>query len=75
MNWSPRWDNRRPGSSTHLACLRQCGFVTAERRSKEVLYRLALEGLDGLLVRAPAAMNPHRRAAGLFQDRARLGMT
>jgi DNA-binding transcriptional ArsR family regulator len=30
----------QPKISNHLACLRWCGFVTAERRGKRVFYRL-----------------------------------
>ncbi|HLH70569.1 MAG TPA: metalloregulator ArsR/SmtB family transcription factor [Candidatus Dormibacteraeota bacterium] len=48
----------QPRVSTHLACLRHCGFVTAERRGREVVYRLALEGVEGILVRAARAMGP-----------------
>jgi DNA-binding transcriptional ArsR family regulator len=48
----------QPRMSTHLACLRHCGFVTAERRGKEVVYRLALEGLDAVLLRAAPVMAP-----------------
>ncbi len=48
----------QPRVSTHLACLRHCGFVETERRGKEVVYRLALDGLDGILDRALAAMSP-----------------
>lgn len=48
----------QPRVSTHLACLRHCGFAVAERRGKEVYYRLALEGLDGVLGRASDAMAP-----------------
>jgi DNA-binding transcriptional ArsR family regulator len=44
--------------STHLACLRHCGFAVAERRGKEVFYRLGLDGLDGILDRALEAMTP-----------------
>lgn len=39
----------QPRVSTHLACLRHCGFVESERRGREVVYRLTLDGLDGLL--------------------------
>lgn len=35
--------------STHLACLRHCGFVTTERHGRQIVYRLSLSGLDGLL--------------------------
>lgn len=48
----------QPRVSTHLACLRHCGFVSTERRGKEVVYRVALEGLEGLLDRAAAAFDP-----------------
>ncbi|MHB8718922.1 MAG: ArsR/SmtB family transcription factor [Candidatus Dormibacteria bacterium] len=44
--------------STHLACLRHCGFVVAERRGRQVFYRLSLTGLDGLLDRARAIGGP-----------------
>jgi DNA-binding transcriptional ArsR family regulator len=33
----------QPKVSNHLACLRWCGFVTAERRGKRVFYRLSDE--------------------------------
>lgn len=48
----------QPRVSTHLACLRHCGFVTAQRRGKEVFYELALIGLDAVLGRAAAAIAP-----------------
>ena len=48
----------QPRVSTHLACLRHCGFVSTERRGKEVVYRLALEGLDRILDGALDAMGP-----------------
>ena len=48
----------QPRVSTHLACLRHCGFVITERRGKEVAYRLALNGLDGIMDRAVEAMAP-----------------
>ena len=48
----------QPRVSTHLACLRHCGFVTTERRGKEIVYRLALIGLDAVLGRASDAMAP-----------------
>ncbi len=48
----------QPRVSTHLACLRHCGFVSTERRGKEVVYRLALDGLDGIVDRASEAMAP-----------------
>jgi len=48
----------QPRVSTHLACLRHCGFVSTERRGKEVVYRLALNGLDGVVGLASEAMAP-----------------
>ncbi len=48
----------QPRVSTHLACLRHCGFVSTERRGKEVVYRLALNGLDAIVDRASEAMLP-----------------
>ncbi len=48
----------QPRVSTHLACLRHCGFVSTERRGKEVVYRLALDGLDGIMDRAADTMAP-----------------
>jgi len=48
----------QPRISTHLACLRHCGFVSTERRGKEVVYRLALDGLDTVLNRAAESLTP-----------------
>src|SRR5438445_6217536 len=48
----------QPRVSTHLACLRHCGFVSTERRGKEVVYRLVLEGLDTVMNRATESLTP-----------------
>jgi DNA-binding transcriptional ArsR family regulator len=48
----------QPRVSTHLACLRHCGFVTAERRGKEVIYRLTVDGLHQVVGRAIEVMGP-----------------
>ena len=48
----------QPRVSTHLACLRHCGFVTTERRGKEVIYRLALGGLGEILDGSAEVMAP-----------------
>ncbi len=48
----------QPRVSTHLACLRHCGLVETERRGKEIVYRLTLVGLDGVLDRALQAIKP-----------------
>jgi len=48
----------QPRVSTHLACLRHCGFVTTQRRGKEVVYRLALRGLGRIVERAGSSLEP-----------------
>ena len=48
----------QPRVSTHLACLRHCGFVRAERRGKEIVYSLALRGLDRIAQEADSALEP-----------------
>ena len=48
----------QPRVSTHLACLRHCGFVTTERRGKEIVYSLALHGLDRVLDDASTVLAP-----------------
>ena len=48
----------QPRVSTHLACLRHCGFVDTERRGKEVVYRLALRGLHQIVDEADVALEP-----------------
>src|SRR6266852_5454659 len=48
----------QPRVSTHLACLRHCGFVSSERQGKEVGYRLACTGLGGVLDGAAEALTP-----------------
>ena len=48
----------QPRVSTHLACLRHCGFVDTERRGKEVVYRLVLRGLDQIVDEADVALEP-----------------
>jgi ArsR family transcriptional regulator, cadmium/lead-responsive transcriptional repressor len=48
----------QPRVSTHLACLRHCGFVTTERRGKEIVYSLALRGLDRVAAKADSVLEP-----------------
>jgi DNA-binding transcriptional ArsR family regulator len=48
----------QPRVSTHLACLRHCGFVTTERRAKEIVYSLALHGLNGIAAQADLVLGP-----------------
>jgi len=42
-------DQPQPKISNHLACLRWCGFVTAERRGKRVFYRVANSGVTDVI--------------------------
>jgi DNA-binding transcriptional ArsR family regulator len=51
-------DAPQPRVSTHLACLRHCGFVSAERRGREVVYSLQLPGLPRLLALAEVVARP-----------------
>src|SRR6266849_3789396 len=48
----------QPRVSTHLACLRHCGFVSTERRGREIVYRLALRRLDQVVAEADMALEP-----------------
>lgn len=48
----------QPRVSTHLACLRHCGFVSTERRGKEIVYRLELKGLDRIVAGADSTLEP-----------------
>src|SRR5438105_15854193 len=48
----------QPRISTHLACLRHCGFVSTDRRGKQVVYRLALQGLDDVIGHATQSLSP-----------------
>jgi DNA-binding transcriptional ArsR family regulator len=48
----------QPRVSTHLACLRHCGFVNTERRGKEIVYSLALHGLDRIAAQAESVLEP-----------------
>lgn len=46
--------------SNHLACLRWCRFADAERRSREVVYRIADPGVHELLRLARSLAGEHR---------------
>lgn len=48
----------QPRVSTHLACLRHCGFVETERRGKEIVYSLALQRLNQVVAQAGVALEP-----------------
>lgn len=43
-------------ASNHLACLRECGLVTAEQRGRHVFYELADERVHELLYLAESLM-------------------
>ncbi|HEX6493658.1 MAG TPA: metalloregulator ArsR/SmtB family transcription factor [Candidatus Dormibacteraeota bacterium] len=53
----------QPRVSTHLACLRHCGFVDTERRGREIVYKLSIPRLGELLARSAEVAAP--RAAHL----------
>ena len=59
----------QPNASAHLACLRECGLVTHERRGREVHYAL-VEGVEELLVLADRLVE---RAGGAIQACPRYG--
>jgi DNA-binding transcriptional ArsR family regulator len=46
----------QPKVSNHLACLRWCGFVTARREGRRVLYAIADERVPGLLALSQALL-------------------
>jgi DNA-binding transcriptional ArsR family regulator len=46
----------QPKVSNHLACLRWCGFVTARRDGRRVLYAIADERVRGLLALSQALL-------------------
>ena len=48
----------QPRISTHLACLRHCGFVNTERRGREIVYSLALRGIDVVAAKAELVLEP-----------------
>jgi ArsR family transcriptional regulator, cadmium/lead-responsive transcriptional repressor len=51
--------------SNHLACLRDCGLVTSEQRSRYTYYRLADERIDRLLRLAEEVLSDV--AQGVYQ--------
>lgn len=53
----------QPKVSNHLACLRWCGFVEAERRGKRVFYRLSDERVAEVVDIAGALLEDNQRAA------------
>lgn len=48
--------------STHLACLRWCGFVEARREGKFVFYRLADHRVRQMILLADAMVGEHATA-------------
>ena len=45
--------------SNHLACLKWCRFVTAERRGRSVVYRVADDGIARVLHLAASLAEPN----------------
>ncbi len=51
--------------SSHLACLRWCGFVTARREGRLVYYRIADDRVLGLLASADEFIAEHEESVDL----------
>jgi len=47
--------------SNHLACLRWCHLVTAERRGRQVIYRIADPAIGALVASTAALIDDERR--------------
>ncbi len=58
----------QPKVSNHLACLRWCGFVTAERRGKRVFYRLSDPRVAEVIDIAKALLVDNKRATESLQS-------
>jgi DNA-binding transcriptional ArsR family regulator len=54
--------------STHLACLRWCGFVTTRRADRSVIYRLADPRVKRAHRRGRIAVGRQRRARRLLPN-------
>ena len=50
-------DQPQPKVSNHLACLRWCGFVTDERRGKQVFYRVSDPGVTQVIALTRALLD------------------
>ena len=57
----------QPKVSNHLACLRWCGFVTAERRGKRVFYRVADPRVSDVVTLTRTLLDDNAEHAGRFQ--------
>jgi DNA-binding transcriptional ArsR family regulator len=53
----------QPKVSNHLACLRWCGFVVAERRGKRVFYRLSDDRVAGVIDTTKGLLHDSEHAA------------
>jgi hypothetical protein len=53
-----RWSSPSPASARTWPACATAGFITAERRGKEVIYRLALGGLGAILEGSAEVMAP-----------------
>jgi DNA-binding transcriptional ArsR family regulator len=59
----------QPKVSNHLACLRWCGFVTAERRGKRVFYSLADDRVAEVMDMTKSLLADNREHAARFKLR------
>jgi len=60
----------QPKVSNHLAALRWCGFVSAERRGKRVFYRLADERVANVVDLTKSLLVDNQDHAARFKVRA-----
>jgi ArsR family transcriptional regulator, cadmium/lead-responsive transcriptional repressor len=60
----------QPKVSNHLACLRWCGFVVAERRGKRVFYRLADDRVAQIVDLTKGLLADNEEHAARFKLRA-----
>ncbi len=60
-------DQPQPKVSNHLACLRWCGFVSAERRGKRVYYRVSDPGVTEVIGRTRSLLDGNAEHAARFR--------
>lgn len=59
----------QPKVSNHLACLRWCGFVTAERRGKRVFYRVSDERVTEVIALTRTLLDGNEEHVAQFKLR------
>lgn len=51
----------QPNTSTHLACLLDCGLVRKEKRGREVFYQISLKEIADIISTARKILNKHSK--------------